>query len=219
MSTCRRKLLDRALNKAVGLMKGRVLDRGGVRDNKRSSFFLTLDQVESWEYVNSNADTQPDYICDAAKIPLEDQSIDTVVMTEVLEYLKSPREALKEIFRLLTPNGVCLISTPLFYPIHGDWQFDRQRWTSVKLEEVCSDIGFEEIQVMPMGGFWAVLHDLLHVKWGLSHPRKNYLYVKILRKLLYVCTPFFLILDGMTKDKRYINSGYFVVLRKPSGSR
>jgi SAM-dependent methyltransferase len=215
MITCRRKLLDRFLGDVVPLMRGRVLDIGGKKINHRGCFRPPLHQVEKWQYLNSDPHTQPDYCCDAAQIPLDDQSFDMVVMTEVLEYLESPEVVLTEIYRLLSQNGVCVISVPFLHPIHGDYQFDRQRWTSVKLEEVCCNAGFEEVSVEPMGSVWAVLHDILHVGLSYSHPRANQMHIKILRKLLHWSTPFWEWLDTKAQFlKKYVNTGYFVVLKK-----
>lgn len=215
MITCRRKLLDRFLENAVPLMSGKVLDIGGKRNNSRGAFRPPLQQVENWQYLNSDPRTQPDYCCDAAQIPLKDQSFDTVVMTEVLEYLENPETALAEIYRLLSQNGVCIISVPFLHPVHGDYQFDRQRWTSVKLGEVCCKVGFEGVSIEPMGSVWAVLHDVLHVSLGYSHPRANQMHIKILRKLLHWSTPLWEWLDAKTPVlKKYVNTGYFVVLKK-----
>ena len=66
-------------------MKGRVLDVGGKKIDRRGTFIPPFDQVNSWEYLNSDEKTKPDYCCSAENIPLEDASVDTVIMTEVLE--------------------------------------------------------------------------------------------------------------------------------------
>ncbi len=215
MNTCRRRLLDRALQGAVDLMRGRVLDIGGKKHNKRGVFRLPVNHVESWEYVNCDPATEPDYCCDASQIPLEDNSIDTVIMTEVLEYLVNPEEVLSEIYRLLKTDGVCILSVPFLHPVHGDDECDRQRWTAVKLEQVCQKAGFTKIDIQPMGAIWSVLHDFLHVSFGYAHPKPNRIHVKILRRLLHCCTSLFLWLDNkIGVSKKHINTGYFVTMEK-----
>jgi len=215
MSTCRRRLLDRALQEVVGLMRGRVLDIGGKKHNKRGDFRPPVNHVESWEYVNCDPATEPDYCCDAAKVPLEDSSIDTVVITEVLEYLEQPEVVLAEIYRLLKTDGVCILSVPFLHPVHGDAEIDRQRWTAVKLEQACQKAGFEEIRIEPMGSIWSVLHDIFHVWLGYARPNPNRFYLKVLRKMLHVATPFYLWLDKkIAVSKKHINTGYFVVLTR-----
>jgi SAM-dependent methyltransferase len=201
-------------------MSGKVLDIGGKKNNKRGAFRPPFHQVDSWEYLNADPATQPNYCCDAAQIPLDNETVDTIVMTEVLEYLEHPETVLTEIYRLLSQNGVCIISVPFLHPVHGDWQLDRQRWTSVRLEELFRDAGFEEISIQPMGSVWAVLHDVLHVSLGYSHPKPNQMHIKILRKLLHWSTPFFEWLDIKTLvSRKYVNTGYFVVLKKHVGKQ
>lgn len=57
-------------------------------------------------------------------LPLRDQSLDLAVCTETLEHLLCPLQALKEIYRVLKPNGVLVGSVPGESPI---WKL---RWTS-----------------------------------------------------------------------------------------
>lgn len=46
------------------------------------------------------------------RLPAPDGSFDTVVAAEVIEHLENPRAMVREIFRLLRPNGWALLSTP-----------------------------------------------------------------------------------------------------------
>lgn len=71
---------------------------------------------------------RPDIFGDARRIPLAEDSVDAVVMLEVLEHLKHPREALLEIARVLRPGGQLLLTVPFLYPIH-DAPHDFQRYT------------------------------------------------------------------------------------------
>ena len=45
-------------------------------------------------------------------IPLDDESIDVVTALAVLEHLYAPNVFVKEIFRILKPNGMCILTTP-----------------------------------------------------------------------------------------------------------
>ncbi|MGR3292437.1 MAG: methyltransferase domain-containing protein [Candidatus Scalindua sp.] len=163
MNTCRRELLDRFLVEQQHLMTGTVLDIGGKKESKRGAFRPPLTQVESWRYANIDESTQPDYLCSAEALPLEDNSVDVFLMCEVLEHLENPELVLDEAFRILRPGGYGLLTMPFLYPIHAD-PFDFQRWTDTKLRTVLKNIGFEVTQLSPMGGTLAVVFDLAYVR-------------------------------------------------------
>jgi len=48
----------------------------------------------------------------AQALPLASESVDVVILAEVLEHLDQPSAAGAEILRILKPGGVCLLSTP-----------------------------------------------------------------------------------------------------------
>jgi SAM-dependent methyltransferase len=214
--TCRRTLLDKALFENISLMKGKVLDIGGTKNNKRGNFRPVLDNVISWQYVNSNPDTQPDFCCDAAGIPAKDGSFDTIIMTELLEYVTDVQAVLNEAYRLLSPNGICLVSVPFLNPVHGDNFIDRQRFTALKLKELCSTAGFGIVSIEPMGALFSVVYDFLYVSLSYARTRPNTLILKIARKFLGLFKPLCLWLDSKSSNlKNYINTGYFLILKKP----
>ncbi|MFA6174953.1 MAG: methyltransferase domain-containing protein [Phycisphaerae bacterium] len=214
--TCRRTLLDKALAANVSLMKGKVLDIGGTKNNKRGNFNPPLDKVVSWQYVNSNPLTVPDFCCDAASIPVGDVSFDTIIMTELLEYVQEPLMVLNEAFRLLKKEGMLIASVPFLNAVHGDDFADRQRFTKLKLQELCKNAGFEAVSVKPMGALFSVIYDFLHVSFSYARTRPNALAAKLVRQLLKPSKPLSLWLDSkMSNLTNYINTGYFLILRKP----
>ncbi|UNK48976.1 class I SAM-dependent methyltransferase [Lysobacter sp. S4-A87] len=71
---------------------------------------------------------RPDILADAAQLPLSDASIDTVLLLDVFEHLRCPREALQECQRVLRSGGRLLVSVPFLYPVH-DAPHDYQRLT------------------------------------------------------------------------------------------
>jgi SAM-dependent methyltransferase len=59
-----------------------------------------------------------DYVSDIVNIPIEDNSFDVVLCTEVLEHVPEPIKALEEMSRLLKPGGRLLITAPLGSGLH-----------------------------------------------------------------------------------------------------
>ena len=194
------------------LMKGRVLDIGGKKRGKRGNFCPPINNVDYWEYLNFDDSTEPDYCCSADNIPLPDSSLDTVIMTELLEYLPEPSRVLSEIFRVIKSKGNVLISVPFLNPIHGDYWVDRNRYTPVALKEMVQNEGFSVIKLKPMGSVGAVLYDILRAALGYTDVTGRY---SKWAKLLNKNKKLFFWLDRIfDQQKKYINTGYFMIIIK-----
>ena len=81
--TLRRYYIDDFLNAYKPLMKGRVLDIGGKKIIK-GFFRPPLKSVESWEYLNIDMATSPDYACSVYKIPFAENTFDTIIFAKFL---------------------------------------------------------------------------------------------------------------------------------------
>jgi len=208
----RRLYLDECLEQNKRLMQGRVLDVGGKRKNRRGAFKPPAVGVKRWEYLNTDATTDPDYCCSAESIPLPDASIDTVVMAELLEYLPKPLEVLRELHRVTKLGAYVLISTPFLNPIHGDDWADRARYTPVMLRDMVEETGFNVCSIEPMGSVGAVIYDTLRVAFGYASAHGGN---RFCTRLLKGTVPFFKWFDKKMKaQNRYINTGYFIVIKK-----
>jgi len=91
---------------------------------------------------------RPDVFADAATLPIRDGCIDAVVMIEVIEHLRQPSPAMKEVFRVLRPGGQLLLSMPFLYPIH-DAPHDYQRFTAHGLVRELEAAGLSVESVSP----------------------------------------------------------------------
>jgi SAM-dependent methyltransferase len=95
--------------------------------------------------------SRPDVFADASHLPLRNASIDAVVILEVVEHLRYPREALCEIARVLKPRGLLLLTMPFLYPIH-DAPHDYQRLTIHGLAREMEAAGLHVESVEPSLG-------------------------------------------------------------------
>lgn len=160
MITYRRILLDAWLADHAHLLRGRVVDIGGKRKNKRGQFEPPIDQAEKWLYVNIDAQTEPDLLADAAAIPLPTDYADAIICTETLEHVSDPKAVVSEIYRLLKPGGVVVGSVPFLYPVHAD-PYDFQRFAPEGLRWHFSS--FSSVELTAMGGAWGTLALLLEL--------------------------------------------------------
>lgn len=104
-----------------------------------------------------------DYVQDIHHTTFPNNHFDTIVATEVLEHLHNPRQAVKEIHRILKPNSFFIGSVPFIHQVHGA-PYDFFRFTSYGLNEVFDC--FDTISVSPYGSLCMTLWDLLGVRLG-----------------------------------------------------
>lgn len=86
------------------------------------------------------------YIADITKYNkfLRDEMFDIIVCTEVLEHTLDPFSAVKEIYRLLKPSGVLLLTVPFNFRIHGPLP-DCWRFTEHGLKELLKNFSTVEL--------------------------------------------------------------------------
>jgi SAM-dependent methyltransferase len=174
--TYRRLWLDACLHAFSDEMRGIVLDLGGKRENKRGTFQPPEEQARAWWYLNLDLSTNPNIYADVTRTPIQPESVDCILCTEVLEHLKDPQACVDEIHRLLSTGGVALASVPFFYPVHAD-PYDFQRFTEDGLRHLFRE--FKSVEVHRMGGYAGVLGLLLEI--GIHGVEGNSFNKKILR--------------------------------------
>ena len=141
------KLLVKEAKKLIGKKKIKILDIGGsFRDRKEMLFDLgsisTLD-IEPGPGI--------DLVGDAHKLPLTDNSFDLVALFMVLEHLEEPGVALKEIARVLKPQGLLLLTTVQYWHNHPCPK-DYYRYTRTGLEYLCEKSGLKVKIIWSQGG-------------------------------------------------------------------
>lgn len=117
------------------------------------SYFGIDHPTESKNYISNE---KPDLLTHFEKTKLKNNSYNTAMMLEVLEYLErpsTPEEVLKEIHRILKKNGKIFLTSPFMYPIH-DRKIDRNRFTAQKINNLLKDAGFKKIKVAQQGNFY-----------------------------------------------------------------
>jgi len=115
--------------------QGVILDIGCADQYIKHHIPLNQDYIglDYYQTATQWYKTKPHIFADAQSLPFADNSIDTVLFLDVMEHLPFPDRALKEIHRVLKPQGQCIIQVPILYPVY-DAPLDFQRWTCYGLK-------------------------------------------------------------------------------------
>jgi SAM-dependent methyltransferase len=161
-----------------------------------------------------------DVVADAHNLPFANNEFSTILCTEVLEHLHSPHIAIDEMFRILKPGGVLILSTRFVFPIHdapGDYyrytefglrHLFKTGWTIVRLEPETKN--FETIAVL-----------LQRVAYQIT--LRGGIFTKALVLLLakFIATFGWLVVkeNGINSNKRFYDcnifaSGYYLIAKK-----
>lgn len=130
----------------------------------------------------------PDVYWDGGKIPFKDDSIDTVILTEVLEHCPNPEVVLSEIHRVLKPNGCLFLTVPFLWMLH-EVPHDEYRYTPFALNRHLNNSGFNNVKLESLGGWNASLAQMIAM-W-LEYKKRPRCVGRVLKVLLF---PFYLYL-------------------------
>ena len=87
-----------------------------------------------------------DQILNLHKINLPQESVGSIICLETLEHVEYPHRALEEIHRVLKPDGIAIISSSMYFPIHDHpydyWRFTPEAFRSLLKPFADSFIGY-----------------------------------------------------------------------------
>jgi SAM-dependent methyltransferase len=93
-------------------------------------------------------------------LPFESASVDTVLLTDVLEHIPEPMNLICEIARILRPGGKLILGVPFLYWLH-EVPHDYYRYTEFALRRFCQRSGLRLVELVSYGGLPEVLLDLI----------------------------------------------------------
>lgn len=144
-----------------------VLDAGGgaapyFREVTRAGDDYTAIDVDARSLRQAPA--QDKVVGDLHAMPFSDAEFDLVIMSEVLEHLYDPSQALAHAARVLKPGGLLFLSTPQYWHIHG-WPSDYYRFTIFGLQYLCERHGLIIERSEAKGGPVLLLYAVLKLNF------------------------------------------------------
>jgi len=91
--------------------------------------------------------------------PLPDESVDTILSTQVLEHIYDFHSYLADCARLLKPSGLLIISVPMQW-MHHEVPYDYWRFTKFGLRQSVESAGFKVLDLRPCGGVYSLLGQI-----------------------------------------------------------
>lgn len=130
------------------LIEEPVYEFGSLQVRGQEGFADLRPLFSGKEFVG--ADMRPgtgvDRILNLHKIDLPTEFVGIVLCLDTLEHVEYPHKALEEIHRVLKPNGIVIISSVMFWPIHDYpqdyWRFTPEAFKSILKQFNKSFVGY-----------------------------------------------------------------------------
>ncbi len=182
-----------------------VIDIGGKKFKKRGEFDINKINPNV-KYANISPKEEPDYLCDASSIPVENETFDCVILAEVIEHVPNPIDVLKESYRILKTDGYLFITVPFHFHIHAD-PYDYGRYTDFWFYEKSKEIGFTDIKIEKQGLFFSVIANMIKLAYYemVKHNKLNKLQSKIFNRIVKVIIKKSFIWD----KKKFVQNNWF----------
>jgi SAM-dependent methyltransferase len=141
--------LEKELKAVPETARGALLDLGcGAQPYRRLYQHYFRQTVTGDHTVRSKIDAQ----LDIHALPFEDEAFDAVILSEVIEHVVNPMQALLEIQRVLKKGGLLFLTWPFMHPLH-ELPHDYARYTEFGMNHLLQKSGFQLETLTRRGDF------------------------------------------------------------------
>jgi len=167
-------------------------------------------------YIDGGEFEGIDIVCNfEKKLPIKNNCIDKILLSNVLEHIYEPSKLFLEIYRVLKYDGECLILVPFFIKHHQE-PFDFNRYTRHYLNRLSIESGFNIIRIKEIGSISNILGGLLRnqineteIKGTLKH-----IIINLIRKLIYFLYRFDRRISGEENASKVMPQGFLLHMKK-----
>lgn len=100
--------------------KHKILDAGGGEPfSKWLAEYKSLFEKNDYQTFDYDHSTGAHVVGDIHNIPVADNTYDAIICSSVLEHVRDPLTAMKELHRILKPGGYIFFYVPSIYPYHA----------------------------------------------------------------------------------------------------
>lgn len=154
---------------------GRVLDVGCGQKPYAGLFKFSQYIGLELDSLENRQTKKADFFYDGLSFPFQDCEFDSIVVNEVFEHVFNPTDFLREINRVLKPDGMLLMTVPFVWDEH-EQPNDYARYSSFGLISIVEKYGFKVIEHRKSMNDIRVIFQMLN----------GYLYKKTVSRYRYV---------------------------------
>lgn len=173
------------INKLGEISEGKVLLDAGAGEQRYRTYCSHLKYIaqdfgkyvpnkiptglhrDSWDYAGI------EITCDIIDIPLENETVDVILCTEVFEHLKDPMLAIKEFSRILKMNGTLILTAPFCCLTHMAPYFYYNGFSEYWYRENLEDYGFKIKEFTKYGNYFKYMCQELFRVEGMAEKYCN----------------------------------------------
>ena len=216
-----RTRIDNAIKSHADEGHGVLLDVGCGIKPFETTFAPYVERYIGLEYSPESGylGNKADFCGDAAFLPLADESVDTILCTEVMEHVSNPEKTIEEFARVLRPGGTLITTAPFFFPIHDTYDFFR--YSPDGLAAIMNRHGLEVEKVLPLSGTAVTLAAMFNLYWyelGFIWTKWLYPIGLVLRPVLWLLCFVVNLLGGIFEKivpSKHMAFNHLTIARKP----